>query len=193
MSRYRGDACPLTRGADWGHTSDMTTAGPADRTRQIVGWSLATFAFVLVGMVWVSLAGDVRSRPGIEADLSVGSQLLGSFVVAGFALSGAALVHLRPRNVLGWLLLISGLLQAMSNSGAAYGARALTDPDRSLPLGLFATWLASWTFVPALLLPMLVLPALYPTGRAPSRFWVWHIRVCLVGTSLLGLAAGDGQ
>ena len=190
MSRYRGDACPLTRGADWGHTSDMTTAGPADRTRQIVGWSLATFAFVLVGMVWVSLAGDVRSRPGIEADPSVGSQLLGSFVVAGFALSGAALVHLRPRNVLGWLLLISGLLQAMSNSGAAYGARALTDPDRSLPLGLFATWLASWTFVPALLLPMLVLPALYPTGRAPSRFWVWHIRVCLVGTSLLGLAAG---
>ena len=167
----------------------MSTAVPADRTRQIIGWSLATFSFVLVGTVWVSLAGDVRSRPGIEGDLSVGASLLGSFVVGGFTLSGAALVHFRPRNVLGWLLLVSGLLQSISNSGSAYGTRALTDPDGSLPLGLFTTWLAYWTVVPALLLPVLVMPALYPTGRAPSQFWVWHIRLCLVGIALLVLAA----
>ena len=154
-----------------------------------MGWSLAAFSIVLVATVPISLAGDVRSRPGIEGDLSASSLLLGSFVVAGFALSGAALVHLRPRNAIGWLLLVSGLLQAISNSATAYGARALTDPDGSLPLGLFTVWLSSWTFVPALLLPVLVLPALYPTGRAPSRFWVWHIRVCLVGTGLLALAA----
>jgi signal transduction histidine kinase len=189
MSRCGRDICPLTSVADWGHTSCMGAAGVADRTRIIAGWSLAAFSFALVGTVWISLAGDVRSRPGIEGDLSLSSMLLGSFVVAGFAFSGAALVHLRPRNVLGWLLLVSGLMDAISNSGTAYGARALTDPDRSLPLGLFATWLASWTLVPALLLPALVLPALYPTGRAPSPFWVWHIRVCLVGTALLGLAA----
>ena len=167
----------------------MSATGAADRTRQIVGWSLAAFSFVLVGTVWISLAGDVRSRPGIEGDLSVGASLLGSFVVGGFTLSGAALVHFRPRNVLGWLLLVSGLLQSISNSGSAYGTRALTDPDGSLPLGLFTTWLAYWTVVPALLLPVLVMPALYPTGRAPSQFWVWHIRACLVGIALLVLAA----
>lgn len=166
----------------------MSAAGVGDRTRIIVGWSLAAFSFILVGTVWISLAGDVRSRPGIVGDLSLGSVLLGSFVVAGFALSGLALVNFRPRNALGWLLLVSGLLHAISNSGTAYGARALTDTDRSLPLGLFTTWLASLTLVPALLLPVLVLPALYPIGRASSSFWVWHIRVCLVGMALLGLA-----
>lgn len=166
----------------------MSAVGADDRTRKVVGWGLAVSSCLLVATVWMSLAGDVRSRRGIEGDLSVGSQLLGSLVVAGFVFCGVALVHLRPRNILGWLLLASGLLQAISSSGTAYGARALTDADGSRPLGLFATWLASCAFVPALLLPVLVMPALYPTGRAPSRFWVWHIRVCLVGMTLLVLA-----
>jgi signal transduction histidine kinase len=113
---------------------------------------------------------------------------LGSIVVAGFAFSGAALVYLRPRNIIGWLLLVSGLLLAISDSGSAYGDRALSDPDGSVPLGLFTTWLSWWTFVPALLAPVLILPALYPTGRAPSRFWVWHVRVCLVGIGLVTVA-----
>jgi signal transduction histidine kinase len=166
----------------------MSAVGPTDRTCRALAWSVAALSILLVATVPISLAGDVRSRPGIDGDLSVGAVLLGSFVVAGYALSGAALGHLRPRNILGWLLLFSGLLQAISNSGTAYAARAMTDPDGSLPLGLFMTWLASWTFVPALLLPVLVMPALYPTGRAPTRFWAWHIRVCLVGIALLGLA-----
>ncbi|MCW2775933.1 MAG: hypothetical protein JWN91_4259 [Nocardioides sp.] len=172
----------------------MSAAGAAaDRTRRVAGWSLAALSLVLVATVPISLADGVRSRPGVEGDLSAGALLFGGFVVCGFALSGAALVHLRPRNNIGWLLLTSGVLQAISNSGTAYGARALTDPDASLPLGLFATWLSYWTFVPALLLPLLVLPALYPTGRAPSRLWVWHIRVCLVGTGLLALAGATAN
>ena len=43
--------------------------------------------------------------------------------------------------------------------------------------GLPMAWLASWTWPLSLLLPMLVLPALYPTGR-PSRYWRWHVRAC---------------
>ena len=166
----------------------MSTGGATDRTRRGVGWGLAGLSAVLVATVPISLAGDVPSRSGIEVDVSAGSLLLESVMVAGFVLSGAALVHLRPRNILGWLLLVSGLLLAISNSSSWYGTRALTDPDGSLPLGMFTTWLGWCTFVPALLLPVLVMPALYPTGRAPSRFWTWHIRACLAGIGLAVLA-----
>ena len=47
--------------------------------------------------------------------------------------------------------------------------------------GLPATWVASMTWLPSLLLLVLVLPPLYPTGRPPSRFWVWHLRCALTG------------
>jgi signal transduction histidine kinase len=89
--------------------------------------------------------------------------------------------------------LACGVLQAVQGSFEAYGARALTDPDGSLPFGLLTMWIASWTWLPALLLPVLVLPPLYPTGRPASRFWLWHIRVSLVGIGLLVVTAATNQ
>jgi signal transduction histidine kinase len=129
------------------------------------------------------------SRPEVVAaapDLWLG------LIVAGFALSGAALIQLRPRNWIGWLLVASGLLQVTNVSADAYATRALTDPDQSLPLGLAAVWLASWTWFPSLLLPAIVLPPLYPTGRPASAFWSWHVRVSLVGIGLAVLAVASG-
>ncbi len=166
----------------------MSALVAGDRAPKVVGWSLATLSVLIVTTVPGTLAGDVLARPGAEPRAEVGL-LLGSAVAVGFAAAGAALVHLRPRNVIGWLLLVVGLLHAVSNSASAYGARALTDPDRLLPFGLFATWLGSCAAVPAFLLPTLVLPALYPTGRAPSRFWRWYIGACGFGIALLTLAA----
>ncbi len=160
----------------------------ADRARVTIGWILAALSLLLLASIPVSLSGDVMSRPGMtHPDQGVDWFDLG--IVAAFALSGAALIRLRPRNVIGWLLLAVGVLQAVQTSCEAYGARALTDPDGSLPFGLLAMWIASWTWLPALLLPMLVLPPLYPTGRPASRFWIWHIRVSLVGIGLLVLTA----
>jgi hypothetical protein len=143
----------------------------------------------LVATVPLSLAGNTASRPGV-AHGAAASFLIESVVVGGFVGAGAALMHLRPRNLLGWLLIVTGWLHALSGAASAYGVRALTDPDGSLQWGQFATWIGSCAFVPALLLPVLVMPALYPTGRPPSRFWTWHVRVSLAGTALMTIAAG---
>jgi len=154
---------------------------------KVVGWSLAAGCVVVAATVPVSLAGGVLTRPGAD-DAAFARLVLGSVVALGFAVAGAFLVHLRPGNLLGWLLLTTGALQAVSHGASAYGARALTDPDGSLPLGLVATWLGACAAVPAFLLPTLVLPALYPTGRPPSRLWGWYLGLCLVGIGLLTLA-----
>ncbi|TCO38140.1 histidine kinase/DNA gyrase B/HSP90-like ATPase [Kribbella antiqua] len=162
-----------------------------DRVRRIGGWSLAALTLVLFATVPLSLEGGVMSRPEVIAP---GPDLWMGLIIAGFALSGAALIQLRPRNWIGWLLVVSGLLQVTNVAADAYATRALTDPDHSLPLGLAAAWLASWTWFPSLLLPAIVLPPLYPTGRPTSAFWLWHVRVALVGIGLgvLAVASGPG-
>ncbi|WP_158294149.1 sensor histidine kinase [Kribbella sp. VKM Ac-2568] len=157
-----------------------------DRVRRIGGWSLAALTLLLFATIPFSLAGGVMSRPEVVAP---GPDLWLGLIVAAFAISGAALIQVRPRNWIGWLLVASGLLQVTNVAADAYATRALTDPDQSLPLGLAAVWLASWTWIPSLLLPVIVLPPLYPTGRPASAFWSWHVRVALVGIGLIVLAA----
>ena len=113
----------------------MRSLHDGDRVRRIGGWSVAALTLVLVATVPISLAGGVMSRPGVDS--SDPPVWLG-LIVACFALSGAALIQLRPRNAIGWILVCSGLLQVTNVAADAYSARALTDPDQSLPLGLAA-------------------------------------------------------
>lgn len=162
-----------------------------DRARRLGGWFLVVLGLLLLVSVPLSLSGGVMTRPGVVA--AGPGPWIAAFVPA-FILSGGVLVHLRPRNPIGWILLVSGLFQVTNLAADAYATRALTDPDDSLPLGLPLAWLASWTWPPSLLLPILVLPALYPTGRPPSRYWRWHVRVSLVGIVLgaLALASASG-
>ncbi len=169
----------------------MAAEQDPDWARRIGGWSLAALSLLLFATVPLSMAGGVMSRPDV---VSSGPGPWGGLVVACFALSGAALIQLRPRNVIGWLLVVSGLLQVTNLAADGYAIRALTDPDQSLPLGLAAAWLASWTWLPSLLLPTIVLPPLYPTGRPPTAFWAWHVRAALLGIGLavLAIAAGPG-
>ncbi|HET6986318.1 MAG TPA: histidine kinase, partial [Kribbella sp.] len=167
----------------------MGTLRDDDLVRRFGGWSLATLSLVLSATVPLSLSGGVMSRPEVVAS---GPELWAGLIVACFALSGAALIQLRPRNWIGWILVASGLLQVTNVATDAYATRALTDPDHSLPLGLAAAWLASWSWIPSLLLPVIVLPPLYPTGRPASRFWSWHVRAALLGIGLVELLAATG-
>jgi signal transduction histidine kinase len=163
-----------------------------DRARVATAWSLAALSLLLLATIPVSFSGDLMSRPGMTYPES-SVDWFSMAIVATLTLSGTALIRLRPRNLIGWLLLACGVLQAVQTSCEAYGARALTDPDGSLPFGLLAMWVATWTWEPALLLPVLVLPALYPSGKPPSRFWRWHVRISLVGIAVLIVAAATNQ
>jgi signal transduction histidine kinase len=170
----------------------MAAIQSGDRARIVAGWSVAAVTMALFATIPISISGGAMARPRIVDPIGSRDLWFG-LIVAGFALSGGFLVQARPRNPIGWLLLASGFLQALNPTFAAYGARALTDPDQSLPWGLAAMWLASWSWIPSLLLPAIVLPPLYPTGRVPSPFWAWHVRISLAGIGLLVLAAATSQ
>lgn len=168
------------------------TGGFGDAALVRTGWVLVAVAVLLYATIPFSLSGDVMARPGMENPVRT-SDVLQGLVVLPFVLSGAWLVSQRPRNLIGWIVLLSGFLQAIQMSAEAYGARALTDPDSSLPLGLPVMWLASWAWMPSLAIVVTVLPGLYPTGRPTSRFWRWQVRFAVLGIILLCLLAATTQ
>lgn len=107
--------------------------------------------------------------------------LADALTAVSFAVAGAAVAWARPRNAIGWLLLLIGLCEGLADLATVVA----TDPrlsDGALRTG--AAWLASWVWFPALgLLPTAVV-ALYPSGRAGSR-----ARRVLVGAAVAGVVA----
>jgi hypothetical protein len=103
--------------------------------------------------------------------------------------TGAVLLVLRPRNALGWLLVVVGVCQALQQGLAAYGGYGAGVADPPWPLARWAAWPATGLWLPGLLpLPTLLL-ALYPNGRLPSRWWRWPVGAAALGIGLVTLAS----
>ncbi|HZB58618.1 MAG TPA: sensor histidine kinase, partial [Actinomycetota bacterium] len=82
---------------------------------------------------------------------------------------GALIVVGDRRHLLAWLLLVSGLTLGALNVAQQYAllALGLTPRQLSLPGGELASWLASWAFVPGIVIGVVFLPLLFPDGRPP--------------------------
>ncbi|HET6937656.1 MAG TPA: sensor histidine kinase [Nocardioides sp.] len=116
-------------------------------------------------------AADTGSSPFWLACLSV------------VAASGLTIAWLRPRNAIGWLLLLCVLLQAVSLVTAGY-AEIQYASGHPGPGSFLAASIAEWAWFPSLALPVAVLPSLYPTGRPETR-----VRRVFVWAGAVGIAA----
>jgi signal transduction histidine kinase len=135
---------------------------------------LAGAASAVFAIVSLALMRDAEGGFTVEGVFDV-------LTTVSFGLAGAALAWARPRNPIGWLLLVVGLCEGLADVGSSLAVHSSIGPG-AVQTG--AAWLASWVWFPALsLLPTAVL-ALYPSGHAGSRF-----RRLLVATGLAGTAA----
>jgi signal transduction histidine kinase len=146
---------------------------------------------VLVAVAAVSLAAWVRTLPNVPAQLRTGygTDLPAGLLAVAWTATGAVLLVLRPRNALGWLLVVVGVCQALQQGLAAYGGYGAGVADPPWPLARWAAWPAAALWLPGLLpLPTLLL-ALYPNGRLPSRWWRWPVGAAALGIGLVTLAS----
>jgi hypothetical protein len=85
-----------------------------------------------------------------------------------FSTVGALVAYRRPENPIGWMLCATGLLEALTAFVGEYGVYSRV--SGSLPGGVFALWLGSWTWlVPGSVVLFAFL--LFPDGRLPSPRW----------------------
>ena len=132
--------------------------------------------------VWVDVrTGDMASAwlPGIYS--------------VALAATGALLVHVRPRNAIGWLLVLTGLLQALSLTGNAYGGYGTRVAEPDWPLAPWVALVTSMVWISSWVVPATVLVALYPTGRLPARWWRWPVTAVSAGLAVVTVSTGLTQ
>jgi signal transduction histidine kinase len=107
--------------------------------------------------------------------------LLVGWTACALVIVGASAVRAAPRNVVGWLLLVSGVCMPVGIAAFLY-ARAAFDGGHDLPIVSWAGWLDGWPWVPAQLAVALFAPLLFPDGHLPSIRWrplvVVNLTVC---------------
>ena len=132
--------------------------------------ALLTLAMTVVAMVFL-----------VPDSAVLGSEQLGSIGVAivilavTFSIVGWLIAARRSENRIGWMFLVSGFLYALTAFSEAYAGYGLLAVPGSLPLADVMSWLSILTWVPALMLLILLL-LFFPDGRLPSRRWrpvVW--------------------
>jgi hypothetical protein len=148
-------------------------AGPPALVLLAVSLGMVAFAFASL----ILPGGDaLPDRPSLVLFLIVASVML------TYPFVGTLLAVRRPRNPLGWLLLLLGLGFTLSFFSTEYLGRAAIS-GWPLPGAVWVAWLSTWTFVLNVSIAFGWIPLLFPTGRVLSPRWVpvaWAIGIVTV-------------
>lgn len=139
-----------------------------NRTAMMVTAILAaTIAMHLASAVLVVLGRNVTTPGDKDTNLAAVGFLL-AFVA--FPVIGYLIVSRRPGNGIGWLFLLIGVGFAISNFSATYADYAVFGDPGSLPGGVWAGWVTSWTD-PLAFVSIMLLFLLFPDGALLTRRW----------------------
>ena len=137
-----------------------------------VRWAAGCAAVGSVALGACALALGYVDRHRVPAGLTAWdfSNVFGGVANLAVPVVGYVLASRRPRNRVGWLLLVASLALGLGGFASAYGLHALVADPGSLPAGRAFAWLSNWIWViPVAILALLFL--LFPTGRLRSRRW----------------------
>jgi len=133
------------------------------------------FVRVVVGaIVWVAalllFASGLLLEPSGNGNDPVTNAAISLAVVSPVTV-GAILVTRLPRNLIGWLLLVSGLVIALSLGLSGLADYGLNAHPGSVPGAIWIAVLSQLTWVPFVVGLGFYLPLLYPSGHLPSPRW----------------------
>jgi two-component system, NarL family, sensor kinase len=127
-------------------------------------------AYATLTVLTIAMTSGLGGHPGLAssgaAKLDYGPEIDSTALV----IAGLVLTWLRPRNSIGWLLTLSGMLNVVCNAGQVYGTRALVIPTEHLPLGALALSITAPLWIPSLLIPPTNLLLRYPSGTIAGRW-----------------------
>ena len=120
--------------------------------------------------------------------------VLGMVTVLTFSVVGAIIASRHPRNTIGWIFCSIGLAVGIQALAGGYAEYWLASGSGARNLGETAAWLASWSWMPLVLVPTSFLLLLFPDGRLPSPRWrpvAWCAGLGITG-SIVGYALAAG-
>jgi hypothetical protein len=126
------------------------------------------------GLLALGLLGNVVAIALSAANHSLhwnGGEALLWAVFAAFLVVGCLILVRRPGNAIGWIFTAVGLLTMTAGLAEGYAKYGYVTHPGPLPGRLFAAWVFTWIWSPAILLTVVFPLLLFPTGRAVSRRW----------------------
>jgi hypothetical protein len=147
---------------------------------------------VLAAAALVMLAVVSATFPEEQADPSVLGHVAALSSVASlaaFVLCGSLIVSRQPGNVIGWLLMVPGLVMPVATLVTRW-LEGLDPPPTDLdPAMWLAIWATSWSWI-ALIFPIFHLLLTFPDGHLPSPAWRWVVALeALMVVVMAGLTA----
>ncbi|WP_436786450.1 histidine kinase [Yinghuangia sp. YIM S10712] len=131
--------------------------------------------------VWTANRADIAPRSWGDVVLASAWPVIGAFVVRG-----------RPRNPVGWLLMVPASYAPYLNL-SLYAVVSAEIADHPLPGADFAAWIGTWGFTQYfVVVPLLLL--LFPDGQLPDRRWRFAAYgiVFMAALAALGAMFRDG-
>jgi hypothetical protein len=138
-----------------------------------IAWSAfgLTAAIALGSIVVGFVDHGTRLPPPDTGEVSAGGSLSFGIMVVAFAALGALVASRRPRNPIGWILIVSPLCLAFTQAARDWYTHTLFADPGSLPLASGFMWVANWAWIPGFMPLLTLLLLLFPEGRPPSRRW----------------------
>jgi signal transduction histidine kinase len=147
------------------------------RSRRVPWLVWVISMLLLLGDLWL---GALNDRLGEEPLLNV--MFIG--IIVGYSTVGAVLAARNPSNAIGWLMLVVGLALGVSAFSDDYLVYAVETRPGFLPGPTAAAVLSSLSWGP-LLVVLILIVLLFPTGRVPGPRWRFLPRV-IVGLFVVG-------
>jgi signal transduction histidine kinase len=136
--------------------------------RIATGVVAATVVLFVARYVLAMSTGSLSDQGGFAFNLIYGVGVVLFYVL--FVFVGWSIVTRRPRNAIGWILLVIPLISGLALFCGDYATQALKVAPGSLPFGTAAAWVDRWLIV-VLLASFIPLFLLFPDGHLPSRRW----------------------
>ena len=142
------------------------------RVTVVLAWSLAGLSVAMfVGSGVLFVLTRVEQSPGDSTTVDFISGLFLYVPFLAFPIVGALVASRRPRNAIGWISLVSGLLWLFPALGDAFVAYERATTDTLTPAVKFLDALITATWPWSVGLPGIFMILLFPDGRLPSRRW----------------------
>jgi hypothetical protein len=136
----------------------------------------------------MQLAVSVRDLP------SIAFIVMFAAIVVELAGLGGYVAFRVPENIVGWLLVVAGLLASLSFYGGTYAQLVHQAGQDAGPIAVVGAWFGTWLFGPTLGGLAIFLLLLFPTGRLLSPRWRIVVAIAFIGLplSIAGMALAPG-
>lgn len=153
-----------------------------DRVLHRLGWLAFAISAVLLGggvvLGWATRNVLHSDGFGGGGDAGFAAAIVVNLIFLLYPAAGIVVARRRPRNPIGWLLIVTGCAWGMVETSIAYGDWALKVHGGDIPGGAVVASVSLWAWAPAVAITGAFLLLVYPNGHLPGPRWRWLSYLC---------------